>query len=101
MQKMSALKLMPLLAKQIKTMNEMKQVYIVEVMTGEVDDRHEDSFFVSSPEPDSLNDVTRDFEGVSFCPVAESVAKECQIDYQLPQDRIALLNALREMSQGF
>lgn len=82
-------------------MNKANTIFIVEVVTGGDDDRHEDSFFVSSPESDSLNDVTRNFEGVSFCPVAEGVAREDQVDYRLPQDRIALHSSLREMVNGF
>lgn len=77
------------------------QIFCVDVLTGQDDEQHEVTMYVRASDSDTLNDVTRDYDGVSFCPVADGVVPESNIDYELPRDRIDLMNNLRQLVQGF
>lgn len=58
------------------------------------------TIFVSCDCADTLNDLTRQLHGISFCPVAGGSAAHYKADFTLPEDRAALFNHLQSLILG-
>lgn len=82
-------------------MNQETLLFCVDVLTGSDDEEHEVTLYVRATDSDTLNDITRNYEGVSFCPVVEGAVPDDKVDYDLPKDHIDLINHLRQLTQGF
>lgn len=82
-------------------MSQETPMFCVDVLIGSDEEEREVTLYVRATDSDSLNDITRNYEGVSFCPVAEGAVPDDKVDYNLPKDHIELINHLRQLTQGF
>lgn len=85
-----------LIYSDITPMIQVMPLFSVDITVGEDADEHEISIYVRVCEADTLNDVVRHFEGVSFCPVAEGAIPESSVDFYFPQDRLQFCQYLRD-----
>lgn len=82
-------------------MTEACKVFCVDIVIGSEDEEHEVTLYVRAQDGDTLNDITRNYEGIFFCQAEDSAVPDGNIDYELPKDRIDLINHLRQLTQGF